>query len=233
MKKVYEKPEFKKNAFTCPNCSAFSKHDWKYNYVSEKQGTFYDSCYNIRITPDIKELYICRCENCGYLSFWYDARLCWPLNTGIVSPPDEMPDDIKRLYNEASSIVELSPKGSCAILRLALQKLCNRLAGQEEKNKIDGAIKKLVENGLPASLQKAMDTVRIVGNDAVHPGEINIDDNQQLAVAMFELMNIIIEKMIIEPKRIDELYNLMPQEKIQGIRKRDKKNNEEKLKVTN
>ena len=54
----------------------------------------------------------------------------------VESPLDEMPEDIKALYNEARSIVELSQKGSCAIIRLALQKLCNRLAGQDEKKKL-------------------------------------------------------------------------------------------------
>lgn len=139
-----------------------------------------------------------------------------------------MPEDIKALYNEARSIVELSPKGSCAIIRLALQKLCNRLAGQDEKKKIDGAIKKLVENGLPESTQKAMDSIRILGDEAVHPGQININDNKELAVAMFKMMNIIVEKMILEPKKIDELYQLMPKDKIEGIKNRDKKNEDTK-----
>ena len=94
----------------------------------------------------------------------------------------------------------------------------------DEKKKIDGAIKKLVEEGLPSTLQKAMDTVRIVGDEAVHPGEINVDDNKELAIAMFRLMNIIIEKMIVEPKEIDNLYNLMPDNKLQGIENRDKNN---------
>lgn len=41
---------------------------------------------------------------------------------------------------------------------------------------------------------------------------------------MFRLMNIIIEKMIVEPKEIDNLYNLMPDNKLQGIENRDKNN---------
>ena len=53
-----------------------------------------------------------------------------------------------------------------------------------------------------------MDTVRIIGDEAVHPGEINIDDNKDMAIAMFRLMNIIIEKIIVEPKEIDDLYKL-------------------------
>ena len=222
MKKIFENPGFKKQAFTCPNCSAFSKHDWEFNYVKESNGKFYGEGFNLNITPDVKKLYICKCENCGYLSFWYDSKLSWPLNTGVEAPIEDMPVDIKELYLEASSIIELSPKGACAILRLALQKLCNRLANQDESKKIDGAIKKLVANGLPESLQKAMDTVRIVGDEAVHPGEINIDDNKDVAIAMFRLMNIIVEKVVVEPKEIDELYKLMPEEKIKGIENRDK-----------
>ena len=97
---------------------------------------------------------------------------------------------------------------------------------QEENKKIDGAIKKLVENGLPSTLQKAMVYVRIMGDEAVHPGVIIVDDNKELAVAMFRMMNIIIEKMIIEPKEIEELYNLMPENKIKGIENRDKKKNQ-------
>lgn len=224
MIKKYEVPEYQKDAFTCPNCSAFSKHDWHSVLVNETYGQFTGS---IGITTgghqEVHNLYLCKCEHCGYISFWYKEKLIWPLNTGVEAPIEEMPDDIKELYKEASDIVELSPKGSCAILRLALQKLCNRLAGQDEKKKIDGAIKKLVEGGLPSTLQKAMDTVRIVGDEAVHPGEINFEDNKELAIAMFRLMNIIIERMIVEPKEIDDLYKLMPEEKLKGIENRDKK----------
>ena len=54
--------------------------------------------------------------------------------------------------------------------------------------------------------------------------KLNVDDNKELAIAMFRLMNIIIEKMIVEPKEIDNLYNLMPDNKLQGIENRDKNN---------
>lgn len=222
MKQKYESPGYKKSAFTCPNCSTYSKHDWVGEKVNETFGQFagrYSTSGNKEI---INEIWLCKCQSCGYISFWYKEQLAWPLNTNVEAPSDEMADDIKDLYNEARSIVQLSPKGACAILRLALQKLCNRLAEQDEKKKIDGAIKKLVENGLPTTLQKAMDTVRIVGDEAVHPGEINIDDNKEIAIAMFRLINIIIEKMVVEPNEIDELYNLMPKNKLEGIEIRDK-----------
>lgn len=219
----FESPQLKKKAFTCPNCSAFSKHDWEHTFVNETYGQFTGRLGINGEKQLIHSLYLCKCELCGYISFWYNDKLIWPLNTGVEAPLDGMPDDIKELYKEASNIVELSPKGSCAILRLALQKLCNRLAEKDENNNIDDAIKVLVEKGLPSSLQQAMDIVRIVGNEAVHPGEINIDDNSEIAIMMFRLMNIIIEKLVVDPKKISDLYNLMPEKKLKGIENRDKK----------
>lgn len=220
--KKNEVPEFEKKAFNCPNCTAFSKHEWETIFVNETKGEF-TPVIPMNMIGKIIELKLCKCENCGYISFWYNKKLAWPLNTGVEAPLDEMPEDIKELYKEASSIVELSPKGSCAILRLALQKLCNRLAEQDEKKKLDETIKILVSKGLPSTLQKAMDIVRIVGNEAVHPGKINVDDNKEIAIALFRLMNIIVEKVIVEPKEIDDLYSLMPKGKLKGIENRDKK----------
>ena len=42
--------------------------------------------------------------------------------------------------------------------------------------------------------RKAFDLVRIIGNNAVHPGVINIQDNPAIAYKMFELLNMIVEK---------------------------------------
>lgn len=81
----------------------------------------------------------------------------------------------------------------------------------------------LVANGLPKTLQKTMNIVRVIGDEVVHPGEINIDDNKNMAIAMFRFMNSIIEKIIVEPKEIDDLYKMMPIEKLKGIENRDKK----------
>lgn len=69
-----------------------------------------------------------------------------------------------------------------------------------------------------------MDAIRVIGNEAVHPGQINVDDNKEIASALFKLMNIIVEKMVVEPRQIDEIYNILPKNKIDGINKRDAKN---------
>lgn len=130
-----------------------------------------------------------------------------------------MPEDIRRDYDEASAILGLSPRGAAALLRLAIQKLCKHL-GQPGDN-INSDIAALVANGLHTVIQKALDTVRVIGNEAVHPGQIDLRDNSAVAESLFRLVNMIVEKTISEPKEVDALYALLPEGKRDGIVQRD------------
>lgn len=61
----------------------------------------------------------------------------------------------------------------------------------------------------------------MVGNEAVHPGTMDLRDDRATAEELFRLLNIIAEAMITQPKRIDEMYSKLPQNKLQGIAQRD------------
>lgn len=215
----YVEPEFNKKGFTCFKCGTYSNHDWNKQFINYTTGTF----HSYKQGDDIRHIFACKCQQCGFISFWIEGQLMWPLKSNVEMPLEEMPEEIKDLYNEAKNVYTMSPKSSCAILRLALQKFCNKLVGRPEDSNLDTAIKELVKQGLPIIVQKSMDTIRVIGNEAVHPGQINIDDNKEIAMYLFKLMNIIVEKMIIEPNKIQELYELIPENKRKGIEERDKK----------
>jgi hypothetical protein len=93
--------------------------------------------------------------------------------------------------------------------------------GEDGKN-INNDIKSLVAKGLPNKVQEALDSVRVIGNDAVHPGTLDLNDNREIAAKLFKLVNFIATKMISEPKEIDELYSSLPADKLKGIEDRDK-----------
>jgi hypothetical protein len=93
--------------------------------------------------------------------------------------------------------------------------------GQPGKN-INDDIANLVEKGLPPTIQKALDIVRVVGNNAVHPGQINLKDDVETANKLFELVNLIAQVMITQPKEIEQLYETLPETQRKAIEGRDK-----------
>lgn len=134
------------------------------------------------------------------------------------APNPEMPNEVKPDYEEAASILSRSPRGAAALLRLAIQKLCFHLGGGGKN--INDDIKMLVEKGLPSQVQQALDVVRVTGNNAVHPGQIDAND-VEIAASLFPLVNVIVEYMIELPNRIGGLYNALPDGAKQAIAKRD------------
>lgn len=136
-------------------------------------------------------------------------------------PNSDLPDDIKIDYLEAREIVIKSPRGAAALLRLCIQKLCVHL-GEEEN--INNAIASLVKKGLDIQIQRALDVVRVVGNEAVHPGELDLKDDNDTAIQLFGLVNFITHELITRPKELEKLYSDLPPSKLEGIETRgDKK----------
>ncbi|WP_228102245.1 DUF4145 domain-containing protein [Pseudomonas protegens] len=182
--------------------------------VDSSQNTAYLKKY-------IRNLNTSHCFNCYGVSLWHYDKLIHPVVGNVVPANPDMPSDIKRDYDEASSILNQSPRGAAALLRLAIQKLCKEL-GQPGKN-INDDIKSLVSSGLSSMVQQALDTVRVIGNSAVHPGQIDIKDDRQTAESLFRLINLIVEKMVSEPKHVQAMYDALPGNLVQAIKDRDGK----------
>jgi len=103
------------------------------------------------------------------------------------------------------------------LLRLVIQKVCKDL--NEPGENINADIASLVRRGLPSGVQKALDAVRVIGNNAVHPGQIDLSDDMATATSLFGLVNFIVEKMISEPKEIESIYAALPPSSLAAIQK--------------
>jgi len=87
---------------------------------------------------------------------------------------------------------------------------------------INDDIKLLVQKGLPVQVQQALDAVRVIGNNAVHPGQIDTD-NPEMAGSLFALVNLVTDYMLSKPNEVSEIYGSLPQGAIEAIEKRDRK----------
>lgn len=170
---------------------------------------------------EVPNLSISKCFNCSDISIWIYNRIVWPQRGEAPLPNPDLPDEIRTDYDEASTILDLSPRGAAALLRLGVQKLCKHLGGKGKN--IDADIAALVAKGLDVRVQAALDIVRVVGNNAVHPGQIDLKDDRATAEELFDLVNLIAEIMISQPKHIDAMYGNLPENARKAIEKRDKK----------
>ena len=211
----YIEPATDKKSFTCPHCGVVSlMHFHCISYIDRNVIRFQEGKHGGN-----SWVHVATCQNCAKHIVWVDDMYAYP-DIVAEEPNPDMPEAVKQLYNEAGLIYNKSPRAACALLRLAIDRLCNEL-GETDRD-INKNIGELVKKGLPASVQQALDVVRVVGNKAVHPGQIAFDvDDVGTATMLMRLLNIIVSRMISEPKEIAGLYDQLPESVKQSITKRD------------
>lgn len=218
----YVAPAVGRSAFHCPYCNVYAQQR-SHRLLLERHG-------------DVTFARLTRCGNCEADVLWWtsyasnpagsvvdnEAIMVWPhTSANAPAPHVDMPDDVRRDYAEASSIVDRSPRGAAALLRLALQKLMVDL-GEAGEN-INDDIGALVNKGLQVDVQQALDALRVIGNEAVHPGTLDLRDDIDTAASLFGLLNFIVDQRIAQPKKLQALYSKLPPAKLAGIQQRDNK----------
>lgn len=226
---AYVAPKFKGEAYHCPHCNAYSHMLWG-DLTSNRAKSY----------PKVISYICATCSHCNKENIWrvtkavsasdsarsflsrtLDGYMIYPDAMNAPIPSDDMPDDIKKDYLEAASIYQKSPRGAVALLRLGLQKLCVHLGG-EGKN-INADLAKLAEDEVVSKkLIKSADIIRIVGNNAVHPGTISDDDFEDVSFKLFALINMIVQQGITEPKEVDNMFGSLPDGPRQAAEDRDK-----------
>jgi hypothetical protein len=169
----------------------------------------------------VNNLYLSKCYNCNKIAVWVHDNLLFPNEKLGIHPNPDLSENIIHDFEEARAILGLSPRGAVALLRLCVQNLCIHL-GEKGKN-IDDDIASLVSKGLNPVVQKSLDIVRVIGNEAVHPGVLDIKDDRDTASQLLVLINSIADQMISHPKQVEELYKKLPAEKRKAIEKRNDK----------
>ncbi|MBB5737208.1 hypothetical protein FHT09_002980 [Xanthomonas arboricola] len=204
-------PSFKVGQFHCALCGVYAKQGFVALAMSTHSG--YQS-----------PVWRSECAHCQGNCYWWrsgdnEGYLLRPATSTAPPPNEKMPANVRAVYEEAAAIFGRSTRGAAALLRLAVQLLMVDL-GQSGKH-IESDIKSLVKEGLPVLVQQALDYCRVVGNNSVHPGTINLDDAPDMALTMFEMINFIVQDRIAAPAQLQAMYELLPESARDAIAKRD------------
>lgn len=132
----------------------------------------------------------------------------YPLSSSAPMPQEDMPDEAKDDFMEARDVLDASSRSATALLRLALQKLIWHL--DEGGEAVDDSIENLKRKGLDAKIQKALNSVRVIGAEAVPPGQIDPRDDIETALILFNLVNLTVNSLITQPRKVDEILEKLP-----------------------
>ena len=220
-----EVPEYRAASFRCPVCEVVTAATWKANGALNVGAGEIDGVQTA----------ICQAADCQSMSVWVGkfaqgkgrlvpetAIMTFPAVVQHGPPPSpDLPADLVADFEEARRTVGVSPRGAAALARLVVQNLCAHLGGKGEN--INDDIGDLVRSGkVSGEIQKALDVVRIVGNNSVHPGTLDLRDDAETAVTTLRLINMIVTRAITEPREVGELFESMPKNAREGVEQRDK-----------
>jgi hypothetical protein len=207
--------------FACPICRNNSICDIEHMSIPK----------NVRTQEYLNtESYMLVCRACNQGSIWkqfqrknnfnFNLRLIDPITSPAPLPANDMPEAVKKDYEEARLVSMYSSRASAALLRLGLQKLCKHLG--ESGEHLDTDIRSLAKRPeIGVRLIQAADTLRIVGNNAVHPGEMNEEDIDNVSDGLFNLLNLIVTSAITEPNKWDVIYQSLPEKPREAAEKKD------------
>jgi len=196
MSSEHAPPSFKEAGFHCPHCGVYAHQNW------------FDVALEGGSDDPGETLSLGTCERCSRFSLWIDGMMIYPPSADLPLPRMEMPQGVREVYLEARRTLDASPRAASALLRLAIRALIAHLG---ETDDIAENLKNLNKRGLDEKIQVALRRVRMVGEDAVAPGMIDSGDGEETARALFEILNLIVDALLVQPRRVDEMLGKLPE----------------------
>lgn len=207
--------------FICPICGTGTSHHWYMIYVDTN---------DIEITSIFHRELITKFEDgddaisvCGYCRnycLWKDGQMVYPASNLLIQDPNEdLPENIRTIYDEARNIFQYSSRSSAALLRMALESILTEMGYETGRlvDKIDALIK---SEGASQELVMAAEIIRHYGNSSAHIGFIDLNEDKEAAEELFMVLNLIAEHQYTRPKRLKALMDKLPDAKRAQVEKK-------------
>jgi hypothetical protein len=135
-------------------------------------------------------LHLSSCPSCTGFALWVGERLTFPINL------DKTPALAEEDFEEAAAILNKSPRGATALMRVCIQKLVPLL--KQNGKYLDTSMSSLVRKGLEVDIQQAMEVLQILGNDLVQPTNLNTQEDKEMALRFVDSLKAILERRMLK-----------------------------------
>lgn len=206
------------NSFHCPFCNVdmpvTSETNRNYHPSFENNSGVYLDGSKLMPYDSSTIIEFFKCPKCNKYSIFaegfgaYTKGLYVPLipNSHAKQFPSYIPEAIRKDYEEAYAIVNLSPKASATLARRCLQGMIRNFHGIIKSRLIDEI--NSLQTVVPASQWKAIDALRSIGNiGALMEKDINtiVDVDPDEAEKLLKLIELLIDKWYIARHDEEEL----------------------------
>jgi hypothetical protein len=117
-------------------------------------------------------------------------RLVFPYNV------DKTPDLIQEDFEEAAAMLNQSPRGATALLRICIQKLVPLL--KQDGNYLNDYMSSLVRKGLEVEIHQAMEVLQVLRNEPGQPTSLETQQDKEMALRFFDSLKAILERRMLQ-----------------------------------
>lgn len=204
------------SSYVCPHCNTKTVSVFHYVLKETEAARLLSASYGASISNQFystSELTITTCLDCGQPVLWVNSKMVWPIPKGLPAA-NEMPKRAKKFFEEAQSVLYLSPRSACALLRICLEELVNTVAMKRNPTNFNpkkSLISRIESLGVSDDILSILTACRMAGNANVHPGVLDLSekDTTEMAKNMSQLLNTLVEIWIKPEIQAKELLSRM------------------------
>ena len=201
----------KNQVLICRHCGNETLHSLLYKYEN------YIKILNSKGNLSRYQYYffLVKCETCSEPSLYgnwefadnpeylKEAKLFYPTSEEL---SNVVPENVRRVYREASRIKKISPNSFVVQIRRALEYICmeQNATGNSLYNKLEDLAQR---NVLPPVLAEATGILRKIGNIGAHVSEEDVSPD--LAETIDDFFKLVIEYIYILPSRIKSISTIL------------------------
>lgn len=159
------------------------------------------------------------CGRCREFSTWRGGRLIYPAGSSLApQPAEDMPEDAKNLYREASEVIGISRRAGAALARATLERLLRELDPVDGKPDLAKRIKHVLPR-VSSSLGEMLTIIRHAGNKSLHvdgaPDDVMVlvldPEEEEIVGLIFAAINELVDELVTKPARVRKYFEDVPE----------------------
>jgi hypothetical protein len=158
--------------------------------LKKNEVTYVYQKHSQSVKAKMANLHVSGCHSCNGFALWVGDRLVFPYNV------ENTPDLIQEDFEEAATILNQSPRGATALMRVCIQKLMPLL--KQDGKYLNDYISSLVRKALELEIQQSMEVLQVLRKSPVQLTEFNSQEDKETALRFFDSVKAILRRRMLK-----------------------------------